>query len=74
MQPEAFSEEEILARLRQVENDSTHAIPLRFDDAQEENLYRLLAQRGLIRWCPYPEEFYVVTPEGRSNLAGGADR
>lgn len=64
----AFSEDEIVERLRMVAEDGNHVIPLKFADPREEALYRELASLGLIRWCPYPEEFYVITTEGQSRL------
>lgn len=32
---------------------------------EESALLRRLARFGLIRWCPYPEEFYVITALGK---------
>lgn len=66
-----FSEEEIVNRLRQVERDGTHEVPLHFDDVWESELYKFLANECLIRWLPYPEECYVITPEGRARMESG---
>jgi hypothetical protein len=63
-----YTDSEIIELLRTVRDDGEHSIPLRFQDAREEGLYRELASEGLIRWCPYPEECYVVTGEGLTRL------
>jgi hypothetical protein len=63
-----FTESEILAKLREVSADGEHSVPTRFDDPREERLYWELAEMGLIRWCPYPEEFYLLTPKGTDLL------
>ena len=33
-------------------------------ECDESQRLRKLAKEGYIRWCPYPEEFYIVTPSG----------
>ena len=34
----------------------------------EQACLRALATLGLLRWCPYPDECYVFTPEGTDAL------
>jgi len=40
------------------------------EDAPDVIALRALARRGYVRFCPYPEEFWVTTPEGSIIVAG----
>jgi hypothetical protein len=32
---------------------------------EESRLLRSLAEKGFIKWCRYPEEFYIITVLGK---------
>ena len=56
--------ESIGALLTKIEiEDNYYVIP-----GPEEPLLRRLAAAAFIRWCPYPEEFYVLQPDGKRQL------
>ena len=56
--------------LRKVKEEKEFYVPLHNlhnQDAEDENL-RFLSKLGLIHWCPYPDEFYILTPKGMEVL------
>lgn len=40
------------------------------EGSAESRKLRNMAGADLIRWCPYPEECYILTPYGRALLDG----
>lgn len=36
--------------------------------SKESDTLKKLANLKLVKWCSYPEEFYIITPEGKSQL------
>ncbi len=36
--------------------------------SEESDVLKKLANLKLVKWCSYPEEFYIVTPEGKALL------
>jgi len=62
------NEEQLMKTLRIVKNEAKYYPSLNPEDP-EAHCLRALAKRGLIHWCPYPEEFYKITPKGTKLLA-----
>lgn len=48
--------------LRKVLDVGEYYPPLTSADSER---LRTLARAGMIHWCPYPEEFYIITPVGK---------
>jgi hypothetical protein len=42
-------------------------------ESGESTTLRKLANLKLVKWCPYPEEFYIITPEGKAQLERFSD-
>ncbi len=62
-----FVNDRLRALLCEIKGAKEFYVPLQNEKAFDNHL-RALAKLGLIRWCPYPEEFYIVTPRGAEVL------
>lgn len=40
------------------------------EECDESQRLRKLTKAGYIKWCPYPEEFYIITPLGIEKSVG----
>ncbi|WP_329427383.1 hypothetical protein OG339_44755 [Streptosporangium sp. NBC_01495] len=60
---------EMLALLNDIYNQVDYYIPLNLGRADPcSDRLKFLVSLGYIRWCPYPEEFYKITPQGIERL------
>ena len=54
--------------LAEIAHESEYSIPLSLNPSDPlSQTLKWLAHRNLIRWCPYPEEFYIITPADEPN-------
>ena len=54
--------------LAKIEGEGTYYEMLDRQADPEAPLLDRLKRLGMIRWCPYPEEFYVILPPGLALL------
>jgi hypothetical protein len=65
--------DELLNLLADVNRDDPYYYGPLSPEAHESMMLRKLESLGYIRYCPYPEEFWVMLPEGRVLLQKAAN-
>lgn len=63
-----MTEDRLISTLHLVKREGEVNPSLNPEDRETRRL-RLLAQRGLAHWCPYPDECYVMCRKGMELLA-----
>ncbi|UCH92558.1 MAG: hypothetical protein JSV88_19990 [Candidatus Aminicenantes bacterium] len=60
----------IVELLQKIAQEDQYTIPLspEWEKSDESRLLRKMASLGIIHWCPYPEEFYILWPLGKEIL------
>lgn len=64
---ETADEDLMMSLLEDVSVDNEYHVGYA-EGSRESNMLRSMSEVDLIRWCPYPEECYVLTAAGREML------